>query len=122
MLGSLPFLPRPNLWSGPCHYRQKACAAKRAAAPVPARPISPILKLLAKSAEERYQTGPAWSATSGASCAWETQNRIDASRWANRQGQTGFVIPRNCMGESASTRALFAAFDRVVSAGRTELL
>jgi len=76
---------------GPLPYCETACAAHGASKDVPL-PVSAIVsKLLAKTAEERYQTAAGLERDLGRClAAWESQHRIDASRWANRTHPTGF--------------------------------
>jgi len=75
-------------------------------------PVSAIVsKLLAKTAEERYQTAAAWSATSGAALLHgKLSTESTPSRWANTTSPTGFDSEK-LYGREREIGTLLAAFD-----------
>ena len=88
------------------------------------RPVSAIImKLLAKTAEERYQTA-AGAARDLRRCLdeWETQHRIDEFPLGEQDTPDRLLIPEKLYGRESEIDALLAAFDRVVAGGRPELV
>ena len=88
------------------------------------RPVSAIvMKLLAKTAEERYQTA-AGAARDLRRCldGWETQHRIDEFPLGEQDTPDRLLIPEKLYGRESEIGALLAAFDRVVAGGRPELV
>ena len=88
------------------------------------RPVSAIvMKLLAKTAEERYQTA-AGAARDLRRCLdeWETQHRIDEFPLGEQDTPDRLLIPEKLYGRESEIGALLAAFDRVVAGGRPELV
>jgi hypothetical protein len=88
------------------------------------RPVSAIImKLLAKTAEERYQTA-AGAARDLRRCLdeWETQHRIDEFPLGEQDTPDRLLIPEKLYGRESEIGALLAAFDRVAAGGRPELV
>jgi len=91
LTGSLPFTAADPMEWVHCHIARKPVPPRERLETVPVVVSALILKLLAKTAEERYQTRPAWSATSGAaSLLGKLSTGSTPSRWANRTRPTGF--------------------------------
>src|SRR5947199_3533489 len=87
-------------------------------------PVSAIImKLLAKTAEERYQTA-AGAASDLRRCLaeWERQHRIDEFPLGEQDMPDRLLIPEKLYGRESEIAALLASFDRVVSSGRPELV
>ncbi|HEY1755265.1 MAG TPA: sigma 54-interacting transcriptional regulator [Bryobacteraceae bacterium] len=88
------------------------------------QPVSAIImKLLAKTGEERYQTA-AGAARDLRRCLdeWATQHRIDDFSLGEQDTPDRLLIPEKLYGRESEIGALLAAFDRVVAGGRPELV
>ena len=82
-----------------------------------------ILKLLAKNAEERYQTAAGLERDlRRCLAAWEAQHRIDAFPLGQQDTADRLLIPEKLYGREREIETLLAAFDRVVTSGRPELV
>src|SRR5439155_6684023 len=81
------------------------------------------MKLLAKTAEERYQTAAGveadlrWCLT-----AWEEHGRIDSFPLGVQDVPDRLLIPERLYGRESQIDALLAAFERVVARGTPELV
>src|ERR1700722_4610479 len=122
LTGILPFFATDPLEWVHCHIaRQPVPLGDRAAVPEPLSGI--VMKLLAKNAEERYQTASGLEADLRRCLVeWESHGRIDpfplgAHDWSDR-----LLIPEKLYGREREIDALLAAFDRVVAQGTPELV
>jgi hypothetical protein len=82
-----------------------------------------IMKLLAKTAEERYQT------TTGVEsdllrcvAEWETQRWVDQFPLGEHDTPDRLLIPEKLYGRADEIGILLASFDRVMTSGRPELV
>ena len=81
------------------------------------------MKLLAKTAEERYQTAAGVEHDlRRCLAAWETQRRIDAFPLGAHDTPDRLLIPEKLYGRAREVETLLAAFDRVVTSGAPELV
>jgi len=122
LTGILPFFATDPLEWVHCHIAQQPVPlGDRAAVPEPLSGI--VMKLLAKNAEERYQTASGLEADLGRCLAeWESHGRIDpfalgAHDWSDR-----LLIPEKLYGREREIDALLAAFERVMAQGIPELV
>src|SRR6202789_928666 len=121
LTGMLPFSAADPLEWVHCHIaRQPAPPGDRAAVPEPLCAIS--MKLLAKNAEERYQTAAGLEADLRR-CLTEFQShgRIDSFALGAHDSSDRLLIPEKLYGREREVDALLAAFDRVVKGGAPEL-
>jgi len=109
---------------GPLPYCETARAARRAVVPDVPAPISAIiLKLLAKTAEERYQTAAGVEADLRRCLAeWGSRTRIDTFLLGSNDTPDRLLIPEKLYGRECEIDSLRAAFDRVVVNGTPELV
>ena len=81
------------------------------------------MKLLAKTAEERYQTSVgAESDLRRCLAEWETQRRVDEFALGEHDTPDRLLIPEKLYGRASEIETLLAAFDRIVADGRPELV
>src|SRR5207249_8514935 len=105
-----------------CHIaRQPVPPGDRAAVPEPLSAI--VMKLLAKNAEERYQTASGLEADLRRCLAeWQSNGRIDPFPLGAHDSSDRLLIPEKLYGRKREVDALIGAFDRVVTQGRPELV
>ena len=122
LTGALPFAAADPLEWVHCHVaREPAPPGERAAIPELLSAIT--MKLLAKNAEERYQTASGLEADLR-QCLAELQShgRIDAFPLGAHDSSDRLLIPEKLYGRQREINALLAAFYRVVAQGTTELV
>jgi PAS domain S-box-containing protein len=122
LTGTLPFAAADPLEWVHCHIaRQPTPPSGRAAVPEPLSSLT--LKLLAKNAEERYQTAEGLEADLRRCLAeWESHNRIDPFPLGTDDSSGRLLIPEKLYGREPEIDVLLAAFDRVVANGTAELV
>ena len=82
-----------------------------------------IMKLLAKTAEERYQTAAGVERDLRRCRAeWETRGRIDEFTLAEHDVPDRLLIPEKLYGRSREVAALLSSFHHVVATGAPELV
>ena len=81
------------------------------------------MRLLAKNAEERYQTAAGLEADLRRCLSeWQSQGRIDPFPLGTNDFSERLLIPEKLYGREREIDALLAAFDRVVAQGSAELV
>src|SRR6266481_4996900 len=105
-----------------CHIaRQPTPPASRAAVPEPLSAIT--MKLLAKNAEERYQTASGLKADLRRCMAvWELQGHMEPFPLGTHDVPDRLLIPEKLYGREHEVDVLLAAFKRVVTRGAPELV
>jgi serine/threonine protein kinase len=123
LTGSLPFTAADPMEWVHCHIARKPVPPSERLATVPVAVSNLVLKLLAKTAEERYQTA-AGLARDLRRClaAWEAQHRIDVFPLGQKDTPDRLLIAEKLYGRARELDALLAAFDRVASSGAPELV
>ncbi|SIO65520.1 PAS domain S-box-containing protein [Bradyrhizobium erythrophlei] len=123
LTGDLPFTASdPMEW---VHYH---VARKPAPPSERVKNVSPavsaiIMKLLAKTAEERYQTAAGVESDLRRCLSeWESRCRIDEFPLGEHDTSDRLLIPEKLYGRASEIETLLASFDRVVAGGRTELV
>ncbi len=115
LTGQLPFPTQDILELVHCHIAKPSIPVHKLNATIP-KPISGIiLKLMAKNAEDRYQS--AWGIKADLErCAGKLaeMGQINAMSLGLQDVSEQFCIPQKLYGREAQTKALLAAFDRVV--------
>jgi PAS domain S-box-containing protein len=122
LTGALPFAAADALEWVHCHIaRQPVPPAARAAVPEPLSSLT--MKLLAKNAEDRYQTASGLEADLRRCLAeWQSQGRIDPFPLGTHDAPDRLLIPEKLYGREREVDVLLASFDRVVALGTTELV
>ena len=122
LTGTLPFVAADPLEWIHCHIaRQPTPPGERATVPGPLSGLT--MKLLAKNAEERYQTASGLETDLRRCLAeWESHGRIDAFPLGACDVPDRLLIPEKLYGRECEVNALLAAFDQVVVDGTPELV
>ena len=122
LAGVLPFTASDPLEWVHCHVARQAIApADRRAVPEQLSAI--IMRLLAKNAEERYQTAVGLEADLRRCLSeWQVHGRIDPFPLGTNDTSDRLLIPENLCGREREIDALLAAFDRVVVQGTSEFV
>jgi predicted ATPase/signal transduction histidine kinase len=122
LTGVLPFSAADPLEWVHCHIaRQPEAPADRSA--VPKQLSALIMKLLAKNAEDRYQTAAGLEADlRRCQTQWQSQGRIESFLLGADDLSGRLLIPEKLYGREREVDALMAAFDRVVAGGRSQLI
>ncbi|HXV64641.1 MAG TPA: AAA family ATPase, partial [Vicinamibacteria bacterium] len=121
--GTLPFTGTDPMELVHCHIAKQPIPPCTKLKGIP-NPVSAIvMKLLAKTPEERYQTASgAASDLSHCLAEWEIQHRIDEFPLGEQDTSDRLAIPETLYGRESEIGALLASFDRVVAAGKPELV
>jgi PAS domain S-box-containing protein len=123
LTGSLPFNASDPMEWVHCHVARQPPAPAERQLEVPGVISAIVMKLLAKTAEERYQTAAGLEADLRHVLAeWESRGRIDAFPLGARDLPDQLLIPERLYGREGEIASLHAAFDRVVAAGGPELV
>jgi predicted ATPase len=122
LTGALPFFAADPLELVHCHIaRQPTPPSERASVPEPVSSL--IMKLLAKNAEERYQTAAGLEVDLRRCLAeWQSHGRIDPFPLGAHDIPDRLSIPEKLYGREHEINALLAAFDRVAALGAPELV
>jgi PAS domain S-box-containing protein len=123
LTGVLPFAASDPMEWIHCHVARLPVPADERSAGIAAQLSSIVMKLLAKNAEDRYQTAAGLEADLQRCLrSWEAHRRIDAFKLGARDGSDRLLIPEKLYGREAEVGELVAAYDRVVHQGATELV
>src|SRR6266851_755559 len=123
LTGSLPFTASDAMEWVHCHIARQPVPPGERIADVPAPISAIILKLLAKTAEERYQTAAGVEVDLRRCLAeWGSPGRIDTFLLGSHDTPDRLLIPEKLYGRECEIDSLLAAFDRVVAQGTPELV
>ena len=123
LTGALPFMASDPMEWVHCHIARQPVPPIERLKEVPV-PVSAIVsKLLAKTAEERYQTAAGVESDLRRCLAqWELERRIDEFPLCEHDTSDRLLVPEKLYGREREIETLLAAFDRVVTSGRPELV
>ncbi|GAB7522241.1 ATP-binding sensor histidine kinase [Paraburkholderia sp. 2C] len=123
LTGVLPFSAQEPMDWVHSHIARKAPPPNQRVPAIPAVLSDIVMKLLAKAAEDRYQTAAALEHDL-AQCLlrWEAHGRIEPFTLAERDTPDRLLIPEKLYGRAREVETLLAAFDRVMAGGRPELI
>ena len=121
--GSLPFTASDPMEWVHCHIARKPVPPSERMPSVPA-PISRIImKLLAKAADERYQTAAGVEYDLRRCLAeWEVRGRLDEFRLGQHDTPNRLFISEKLYGREREIKTLLDTFARVVKTGTPELV
>jgi predicted ATPase/signal transduction histidine kinase len=123
LTGSLPFVASEPIEWIHCHIARTPAAPRERITGIP-EPVSAIvLKLLAKTAEERYQTAAGLEADlRKCLLGWDSTGGIQPFAIAQQDVPDRLLIPEKLYGREQERQTLLQAFDRVIRSGKPELV
>jgi len=123
LTGSLPFTASDPIEWVHCHIAKQPLAPSARVETVP-EPLSRIvMKLLAKTAEERYQTAASVEHDlRRCQQEWQERGRINPFALGEQGSSDRLLIPEKLYGREPEVETLVAAFSRIVASGTPELL
>src|SRR5499426_1805191 len=123
LTGALPFgATDPMEWVH-CHLARRPAAPAERRKDIPGPVSAIVMKLLAKRAEDRYQTAAGLeSDLRRCQIEWEAQRRIDDFALGEHDTPDRLLIPEKLYGRRREVETLLASFDRIVKGGAPELV
>ena len=123
LTGALPFSAADPMEWIHCHIARQPTPPSERLNEVPVSLSAIVMKLLAKSADDRYQTAAGLEADLRECLAeWEAHDRIELFPLGMQDVPDRLLIPERLYGREREIDALLAAFDRVVADGATQLV
>jgi predicted ATPase/signal transduction histidine kinase len=123
LTGTLPFTATDPMEWVHCHIARQPAPPHEQVAAVPGPLSAIVMKLLAKIAEERYQTAAGVEADLRRCLAeWESHGRIEPFSLGGCDVSDRLLIPEKLYGREREIDTLLASFDRVVATGTLELV
>jgi PAS domain S-box-containing protein len=123
LTGTLPFTAADPMEWVHCHIARQPVPPDERIVETPGALSIITMKLLAKTAEERYQTAAGVEADLRRCLAeWESQGRIDPFPLGAHDASDRLLIPERLYGREREIETLVACFDRVVAHGIPELV
>ncbi len=123
LTGYLPFTAADPLEWVHCHIARRPVPPAERRENVPAPVSAIVMKLLAKTAEERYQTAAGLEHDLRRCLAqWEAEGRIGGFPLGEHDTADRLLIPEKLYGRSREIESLLAAFARIVKGGGPALV
>ncbi|MDM0028847.1 trifunctional serine/threonine-protein kinase/ATP-binding protein/sensor histidine kinase [Variovorax saccharolyticus] len=123
LTGTLPFAARDPMEWVHCHVARRPPPPELRAANVPAQVSAIVLKLLAKTAEDRYQTAASLERDLRRCFAQlEREGRISSFPLGEHDIPDRLLVPEKLYGRKVETAHLLAAFERSVHGGAPEFV
>ena len=123
LTGALPFTASDPMEWVHCHIARRPVPPAERLKEVRGAISAIIMKLLAKTAEERYQTAAGLDRDLQRCLAeWEAQGHIGDFPLGQHDTPDRLLIPEKLYGREREIGTLLAAFDRIVSGGTPELV
>ncbi len=123
LTGTLPFTASDPMEWVHCHIAKQPSPPAERRKDVPRSVSGIITKLLAKTAEERYQTADGLERDLRRCLAdWEHERRICEFLLGEHDTPNRVLIPEKLYGRQREVETLLASFDRVVKSGTPELV
>ena len=123
LTGELPFAAsNPMEWVH-CHIARQPAPPDERVAGIPGPLSAIVMKLLAKTGEDRYQTAAGLAVDLRKCLAqWESHRCIEPFPLGADDASDRFMAPEKLYGREHEIETLLSAFDRVVTNGATELV
>jgi PAS domain S-box-containing protein len=123
LTGNLPFTAADPMELVHCHIARQPMPPHEQVAGVAPAVSAIVTKLLAKTAEDRYQTAGGVERDLGRCLSqWKGERRIDAFPLGEHDSPDRLLIPEKLYGREREVETLVTSFDRVVSGGAPELV
>ncbi len=123
LTGELPFTASDPMEWVHCHIARQPARPDERVADIPGPLSAIVMKLLAKTAEDRYQTAAGLTADLRKCLAeWESHRRIEPFPFGAKDASDRLMTPERLYGREHEIGTLLDAFDRVVANGATELV
>src|SRR5579871_3455077 len=123
LTGSPPFTASDPMEWVHCHIARQPAAPSERLRNVPSTVSAITMKLLSKTAEERYQTAAGVERDLlRCQSQWEFGGSIDDFPLGEQDTPDRLMIPEKLYGRDREVDTLLAAFDRIVAGGRPELV
>jgi predicted ATPase/signal transduction histidine kinase len=123
LTGALPFKASDPMEWVHSHIARQPVPPDEQVAGVPGPLSAIVMKLLAKTAEERYQTAAGVSRDLRRCLAeWEAHCHIDPFQFGAHDVSDRLLIPEKLYGREREIETLLASFDRVMANGTPELV
>src|SRR5271170_293035 len=123
LTGSLPFTASDPMEWVHCHMARRPVPPSERLDNIPIAVSQIIMRLLAKTVEERYQTATGLESDLRRCLAeWEAHRRVIEFSLGQHDIPDRLQIPEKLYGREREVDALLAAFDRVVKGGAPELV
>jgi PAS domain S-box-containing protein len=121
--GNLPFTASDPMEWVHCHIARRPVPPTERLKEIPGAVSAIIMKLLAKAAEDRYQTAAGLeSDLRRCLTQWEFQRGIDNFPLGEHDTPDRLLIPEKLYGREREIEILLASFDRIVKSGTPELV
>jgi len=123
LTGSLPFSASDAMEWVHCHIARQPVRPSERVKGIPPAVCAITMKLLSKTAEERYQTA-AGVESDFRRCLdeWQAHGCIDDFSPGGRDTPDRLMIPERLYGRDREIETLLTAFDRIVAGGKPELV
>ena len=122
LTGSLPFTASDPMEWVHCHIARQPVSPSERLKELPATISAIIMKLLAKTAEERYQTAAGVERDLRRCLTeWQAWRRINEFPLSEHDTRDRLLIPEKLYGRAREIETLVGSFDRVVASGTPEL-
>ena len=123
LTGRLPFNAADPMELVHCHIARRPVAPAERLEGIPAVLSGIVMKLLAKTAEERYQTSAGVEHDLRRCLAeWERHGRVEPFALGELDTPDWLMIPEKLYGREREVETLLAAFNRAVESGEAELV
>src|SRR4051812_41771762 len=123
LTGVLPFMAADPMEWVHCHIVRKPVPPGERLKSIPAPVSAIIMKLLAKTPEDRYQTaGGVERDLRRCLAEWEARQRIDEFPLGRQDTPNQLLIPERLYGRDREIATLLSCFDRIIKTGVPELV
>jgi PAS domain S-box-containing protein len=123
LTGTLPFNASDPMEWVHCHLARQPQAPDERSNEIPGAVSAIVMKLLAKSADDRYQTATGLeSDLRRCQSAWRAHRRITQFNLGEHDAPDRLLIPEKLYGRRQEAEILLAAYDRVARRGTPELV